>query len=286
MAIRPGRFASRSWIVPPKLGILAGGGELPGRLVEACRAAGREFFVITFEGEESEPIPEVARTSVGVGAVGKTLKLLRDEGCEEVVLAGPIKRPALKSLKLDWRGARLLPKVAAAKGDDALLSVVVGELEGEGFRVIGADDLLPQLLAPHGTLGRKVPSDEDQRDIDRGAEVLRALGPYDVGQGVVVEGGRVLGIEAAEGTRALLDRIAPLKHESGSGVLVKLAKPGQESRVDRPAIGESTVRQAAAAGLAGIAVEAGGAIIIDLDGVATAADELGLFVVGIVPAEA
>ncbi len=121
--------------MPPKVGILAGGGDLPGRLVEACRATGREFFVIAFEGEESEPIPEVATTRVGLGAVGKTLKLLHEEGCQEVVLAGPIKRPALKSLKLDWRGARLLPKVAAANGDNALLSVVVGALEGEGSHV-------------------------------------------------------------------------------------------------------------------------------------------------------
>lgn len=271
--------------MPPKVGILAGGGDLPGRLVEACRAAGREFFVIAFEGEDSEPIPEVAATRVGVGAVGKTLKLLHEEGCEEVVLAGPIKRPAFKSLKLDWRGARLLPKVAAAKGDNALLSVVVDALEGEGFRVIGADDLLPQLLAPQGSLGRHRPSEADQRDIDRGSNVLRALGPYDIGQAVVVEDGRVLGIEAAEGTRALLDRIPALKQAAGRGVLVKLAKPGQDRRVDRPAIGEATVRQAAEAGLAGIALEAGGAIIIDSQAVEAAADDLGLFVVGIVPTE-
>lgn len=252
--------------------------------MEACRAAGREFFVIAFEGEESEPIPEVVAARVGVGAVGKTLKLLHDEGCQEVVLAGPIKRPALKSLKLDWRGARLLPKVAAAKGDNALLSVVVDALEGDGFRVIGADDILPHLLAPLGTLGQNSPSEEDLRDIERGSEILRALGPYDIGQAVVLEDGRVLGIEAAEGTRALLDRIPSLKHAAGRGVLVKLAKLGQDRRVDRPAIGESTVRQAAKAGLAGIAVEAGGAIIIDSQGVSAVADELGLFVVGISPA--
>lgn len=259
---------------------------MPGRLVEACRTAGRDFFVIAFEGEDSEPIPDVTAVRVGVGAVGKTLKLLHDEGCEEVVLAGPIKRPALKSLKLDWRGARLLPKVAAAKGDNALLSVVVDALEGEGFRVIGADDILPQLLAPQGTLGRHRPSKADQRDIERGSDIVRALGPYDIGQAVVLEDGRVLGIEAAEGTRALLERIPALKHTAGRGVLVKMAKPGQDRRVDRPAIGVSTVRQAAEAGLAGIAVEAGGAIIIDSPGVAAVADELGLFVVGIVPTDA
>ena len=271
--------------MPPKVGILAGGGELPGRLVEACRASGREFFVIAFEGEEGEPIPGATTTRVGLGAVGKTLMLLHNEGCEEVVLAGPIKRPALKSLRLDLRGARLLPKFAAANGDNALLSVVVDTLERDGFRVIGAEDLLPQLLAPPGVLGQHPFSNEDQRDIDRGGDVLQALGPYDVGQAVVVEGGHVLGIEAAEGTRALLDRITHLKRTAGRGVLVKLAKPGQERRVDRPAIGESTVREAAKAGLAGIAVEADGAIIIDLPLVVAAADELGLFVVGIVPTE-
>ena len=270
--------------MPPKVGILAGGGDLPRRLVEACRASGREFFVITFEGEANAPIPDVPETRVGVGAVGKTLKLLRREGCEEVVLAGPIKRPALSSLKLDWRGARMLPKVAAAKGDNALLSAVVSELEGEGFRVIGPDDLLPQLLAPEGVLGKHAPKPEDEADIVRGAEVLRALGPHDVGQAVVVEHGRVLAIEAAEGTRALIERIGALKHTDGAGVLVKVPKPGQESRVDQPSLGASTVRQASRAKLAGIAVEAGGAIIIGLDAVIESADELGLFVMGIRPA--
>ena len=201
-----------------------------------------------------------------------------------MVLAGPIKRPAFKSLKLDWRGARMLPKVAAAKGDNALLSVVISELEGEGFRVIGADDLLPQLLAPVGVLGKHKPNPDDEEVIARGAEVLRALGPHDVGQAIVVERGRVLGIEAAEGTRVLVERIAPLKHAEGTGVLVKVPKPGQESRVDRPSVGASTVRQAARAKLAGIAVEAGGAIIIDLQAVIESADELGLFLMGFGPA--
>ena len=267
--------------MPPKVGILAGGGDLPGRLVDACRAAGRDVFVITFDGAaEYTDFGDTPRASVRLGAVGKTLKLLRSEGCEEVILAGPIRRPDLKSLRPDLRGARLLPRVLAAKGDDALLTAIVAELEGDGFRVVGADDLLPQLLAPAGALGAIVPDDNDRRDIAHGAEVLRALGPYDVGQAAIVVASRVLGIEAAEGTQALIARIAELKAAGRTGVLIKLPKPGQDRRVDLPAIGEATVAQCAAAGLAGIAVETDGVLILDQERTVGAADDAGLFLAG------
>jgi DUF1009 family protein len=271
--------------VPPKVGILAGGGDLPGRLVDACRSAGRDVFVITFDGAgEYGDLGDTPQASVRLGAVGKTLKLLHGEGCEEVILAGPIRRPDLKSLRPDLRGARLLPRILAAKGDDALLTAIVEELEGDGFRVVGADDLLPHLLAAAGELGRVTPGDDDRRDIAQGAQVLRALGPYDVGQAAIVSAGHVLGIEAAEGTEALIARIASIKPPGRAGVLVKLPKPGQDRRVDLPAIGEATVAQCAAAGLAGIAVEAGGVLVIDQDRAVAAADAAGLFLAGIVAA--
>ena len=273
--------------MPPKLGILAGSGALPQRVIEACRASGRDAFVIAFKGEtHAETVAIAPHAWVRIGAVGRTLKLLHEAECEEVVFAGPVRRPALASLVPDRRGAKLLAKLATAPGgDDSLFSILVSELEGEGFNVIGADDVVADILAPAGALGIHSPDGAASSDIERGVALVRALGTHDVGQAAVVQQGRVLGIEAAEGTDALIARCAALRLDGPGGVLVKLKKPGQQRRVDLPAIGRTTVVAAAAAGLRGIAVEAGATIIFDREAAAKAADEAGLFVIGLGPDE-
>ena len=269
--------------MPPKLGILAGSGTLPRRVLEACRASGRDAYVIAFKGEtEAETVASAAHAWVRIGAVGRTLELLREAECEDVVFAGPVRRPALSTLMPDRRGAKVLVKLAAAAGgDDSLFSILVSELEGEGFRVVGADDVIADILAPAGPLGAHSPDGAALKDIERGVDVVRALGKHDIGQAAVVQQGRVLGVEAAEGTDALIARCAGLRLEGPGGVLVKLKKPGQIRRVDLPAIGRKTVESAAAAGLRGIAVEAGDAIIFDREAAAEAADEAGLFVIAL-----
>jgi hypothetical protein len=269
--------------MPPKLGILAGGGALPVRVIEACRATGREFFVLAFEGQtDPRIIADTPHAWVRLGAVGEAFRLLRGAGVADVVLAGPVKRPNLSDIRPDLHGAKFLAKVGArAFGDDGLLSAVVKEIEEEGFRVIGADEVFAELRTPLGPCGRIVPDAVAAADIARGIEVARTLGRLDVGQAVVVQQGLVLGVEAIEGTDGLLARCAGLRREGPGGVLVKVAKPGQERRVDLPTVGVETVTTAAKAGLRGIALEAGGSLIIDRGAVARAADEAGLFVVGV-----
>ncbi len=95
--------------------------------------------------------------------------------------------------------------------------------------------------------------------------------------------GSVLGVEAVEGTDALLARAGDVRRAGPGGVLVKLCKPGQDKRVDLPTVGPDTVRKAQAAGLRGIAVEAGAAIVVDLDGMIREADRAGMFITGIAP---
>jgi len=208
---------------------------------------------------------------------------LKAEHCEEVVLAGPVRRPSFSKLKPDMRAIKLLSKIrkAAGQGDDAILSLLVEELESEDFRVVGADDLLSDVAAPDGNMSARTPSEGDRADIEMAARVAESLGALDVGQAVVVQQGVVLGVEAVEGTDALLKRCAALKREGQGGVLVKLKKPQQERRADLPTIGADTVRRAAEAGLNGIAVEAGQSLILDRPEVVAEANRLGLFVVGI-----
>jgi DUF1009 family protein len=267
-----------------RLGIIAGSGGLPRRLIESCRANGREVFVVALNGEaDPQTVVDVAHAWCRLGAAAKVLGLLRDNGVSDLVLAGAVRRPTLAAIRPDWRAAKFFAKVGYRMlGDDGLLSAIVKELEGEGFRLVGADNLLAEGAAvPEGPLGRLKPDAEAWADIDRGVATARALGALDIGQAVVVQQGLVLGVEAIEGTDALIRRCAELRREGPGGVLVKLEKPGQERRVDRPTIGPQTVRLAAAAGLQGIAVEAGATLLLDRDEVVSTADAAGIFVVGV-----
>jgi DUF1009 family protein len=269
-----------------RLGIIAGSGGLPRRLIESSRAKGREVFVLALRGEaEPETVENVPHAWCRMGAAAKALELLRDNGVTDLVLAGGIRRPTLSAVRPDWRAAKFFAKVGYRMlGDDGLLSAVVKELEIEGFRLLGAHELLDEGAAvPEGPLGRLRPNAEAAADIARGIAIARAVGRLDIGQAVVVQQGLVLGVEAIEGTDALLKRCAMLRRDGPGGVLVKLEKLGQEVRIDRPTVGPQTVRLAAEAGLQGIAVEAGATLLLDRDEMVRAADAAGLFVVGVRP---
>ncbi|MTJ84088.1 MAG: LpxI family protein [Telmatospirillum sp.] len=269
--------------MPPKLGIIAGGGHLPAQLVEAARAQGREVFVLAITGHADAPgLEAVPHAWVRLGEAGKGIEILQRQGVIDLVMAGPVRRPTLADLRPDWRTARFFARLGLrALGDDNLLRAVVAELESEGFHIVGLHSILGDILAPEGIWGRHQPDDQARADILRGLEVAHGLGLLDVGQSVVVQQGIVLGVEAIEGTDALLQRCAALRRQGGGGVLVKICKPGQEKRVDLPTIGQGTVASAAAAGLSGIAVQAGATVVVDRPATVAAADEAGLFLTGV-----
>src|SRR6516162_4039311 len=257
--IRAALSASLKGQMTTRLGIVAGAGGLPRRLVESCRAAGREVFVLALEGAaEPETVRDVPHAWCRIGAAMDGLSLLRDNNVTELVLAGSVRRPSLVALRPDWRAAKLFARIGyRAIGDDGLLSAIVAELEEEGFRVIAPDQLLTDEIVGAGPLGSVRPSSQSQADIEHGLRVARALGALDIGQAVIIQQGLVLGVEAIEGTDELIRRCVPLRREGPGGVLVKIEKPHQERRADRPTIGPRTVTRAAEARLLGIAVEAG-----------------------------
>jgi DUF1009 family protein len=197
-----------------------------------------------------------------------------------------VRRPSLLNLRPDAEGLRILARIgrAAFSGDDGLLSAVIRVFGEEGFRVIGAHDVMREALGPVGLLSRTAPDELALIDIKRAVAVVRALGAVDVGQGCVVQQGVVLAVEAVEGTDAMLARCAALARPGPGGVLVKRPKPGQERRADLPTIGPDTIRNAAAAGLRGVAFEAGGTILADRAATAAASDAAGLFLLGLDPA--
>ena len=266
-----------------KLGLVAGGGALPRRVIERCRAERRDVFVVALKGHaDPAAVRDVPHTWIRLGAPGRGLRALRAAGCSDLVLAGPVRRPALGELRPDWTAMRFFARLGRrAMGDDGLLRAVIGALEGEGFRVHGLHEILGDILAPAGVLGMHVPDDAAHRDIARARDVAAALGRVDVGQAAVVQQGLVLGVEAIEGTDALIRRCAELRRAGPGGVLVKQPKPDQEARADLPAIGPATLSRAAEAGLRGVAVAAGATVVVDYEATVAEADRCGLFLYGV-----
>jgi len=273
------------------LGIIAGLGELPVAIASHAAASGQGVFVLRLKGFEEPALAEYPGDVVGLGEIGGVLDKLKTAGCKDVVFAGIVKRPNFKDLKLDMRGALLLPRVIkeARKGDDALLRVLVSEFEKHGFNVIGSEEANRALLAPPGLISGPAPTDEQMADIRHAAHVAAEIGRLDIGQGCIVCDGLVLAVEAQEGTDGMLKRCAELPEDvrgtavARRGVLVKRPKPVQERRIDLPTTGVSTVELAAAAGLAGIAVEAGGALLLRRSDMEAAAEQHGIFIYGFRP---
>ena len=272
--------------VSAPVGILASGGVLPLDLAAAIVASGRPVHIVGYEGFADPAIAAHPHEWVNLGQVSRLLGSFRRAGCREIVIVGVLQRPNLWRLRFDFGLLKYLPTVIRLTrgGDDSVLRRCVRFFEGEGFTVRGVGDLAPMLLAQAGPLGQRTPAERNTPALLRAERAIQALGPFDLGQAVVATADRIVAVEGSRGTDAMLRELGPGGSGAGlgaGGVLVKLAKPEQEMRVDLPTIGPVTIERAAAAGLAGIGVGAGNAIILDRAAVRTKADACGLFVVGL-----
>ncbi len=271
---------------PGQIGILAGGGSLPREIAEAAARRGLGVHIVAIDSEAGSDFGSFPVSRVGFGEVGAMVRALKAAGAERLVIVGRARRPDLSRLKTDLGFWLALPRILglmAAGGDDSVLRGVVAFFESRGLAVVGPAEVAPELVVGEGPLGALGPSAADAEDIALGFAVVGALGSFDIGQGAVVANGEVEAIEGAEGTDPMLARVAERRRGSGApprGVLVKRSKPGQELRVDMPAIGPDTIAAAAAAGLKGVAVEAGRVLVADRDALVARAAEAGLFVVG------
>jgi DUF1009 family protein len=272
---------------PHTLGIIAGGGKLPGRVASAAAAAGRAVFIVGLEGfAEPDVISAWPHVFLRIGAVRGIFGFFRQHHCRDLVLIGPIRRPSFRDILPDSDAAKIIARIgrSAFAGDDGLLSAVIRILGEEGFRVLGFHEIIGEALGPRGLLSRAAPSADAMADVRRGIAVTRALGAVDVGQACVINAGVVIAVEAVEGTDAMLSRCGVLMDTLGmkkpAGVLVKAVKPGQDRRADLPTIGPDTISHAAEAGLAGIAYDAGGTILAEREACIARADDLGLFLLG------
>ena len=271
------------------LAMICGGGSMPLAVADYVTKRGRPVVLFPIRGAaDGTEVDRYPHHWIYIGQIGKFLRLARAAGCSDLVFIGAMVRPSIWQVHPDLVGLSFLLHVLAAfrGGDNHLLSSMGKLMEQEGFRLLGAHEVAPEILVPEGVLGRVQASERDIADIALGFDYLRATGPFDVGQAVVVAGKHVLAVEAAEGTDQLLARVAELRANGrvrsavGTGVLVKAPKRGQDLRFDMPSIGPLTVEGVARAGLAGIAVVAGSTIIAEPGQLVMAADRANIFVVG------
>jgi DUF1009 family protein len=275
----------------PPLAILCGGGDFPVHVARAAIQRGRDPVMVGIVGAADKRIEAFPHFWVHMGEVGKLFRALKERGIVEIVIVGAMTRPEFADLRLDWGALRRLAGLASLfrGGDNRLLVGIARLFENEGVAVLGVQQIAPQLLVSPGALGALAPSAQALTDARKGGELIAALSPFDVGQAVVVANGRVLAIEAAEGTDSMLARIADLRaahrlrFKGKAGVLVKAPKRGQDMRLDMPAVGPKTIEGAKNAQLEGVALAAGRVLIADRASFARAADEAGLFVFGLEP---
>ena len=278
----PAATTPRAAGAPGALGILAGGSGVPAEIAEAVMRRGRAVHIVALEGAAEKDVERFPHTWVNLGGIGAMLRAFKTNGCSEIVIVGRVKRPNLRTVRPDlgfWTSLPVLVRLLRG-GDDAILRIVLGFFERHGLKVIGAHEAAPELIAPTGVLGLHRPSPDAMQSIGCCAEALAALGPFDAAQAAVAVGRQLLAIEGADGTDAMLRRLAERRMPDG-GVLVKLPKAGQEQRMDMPAIGPETMLRAEDARLSGIAVLAGLTLFAERLRAMELADEAGLFVAGI-----
>lgn len=282
-------------LVRDRLAIIAGGGLLPRYVADAARARGEDPFVLALRDESSPDWTGFDHQVISIGNYAGIGAAFRAKGIGRAVLSGSVRRrPEWRDIHAPLKALAAVPSIIRTLlkgGDDAVLKMVIRLIEAEGVRVVGAHEIVPDLLGSEGPLGTVTPDAAAEADIAAAAAAALALGRLDVGQGAVALGGRVVALEGAEGTDAMLERVASLRAAGRistrrKGVLVKLCKPEQDLRADLPSVGMETLHRARAAGLAGIAVEAGRSLVLERAALVAEADAHGLFVTGIIPERA
>jgi DUF1009 family protein len=284
------RMSQQDVAISSPVGLIAGGGVLPFAVADSLLARGITPIFFALRGVcDPDLVARFHHHWIAIGQLGRLARLMRSEGCRDLVFIGTLVRPALSEIRLDWGTLRVMRNILSAfrGGDDHLLSSIGRLFEQDGFRLLGIKDVAPDVLMPSGCLTQAQPDQAAIADIARGREVLRALSPFDIGQAVVVIGGHVVGVEDIEGTDGLLARVARLRKEGrirtklGHGVLVKAPKSGQDLRFDLPTLGPRTIDGVVAAGLAGIAIVAGNTIVAEPQEMTAKADAAKIFVTGL-----
>lgn len=283
------RQTSHSLTSDARLAIVAGYGRLPVDVALAAREQGIDPFILALKGEADQNWDDFDHRIVPIANFALVARTLKELNVDRIILAGGVRnRPKVSDIRISFKMLFSFPKLLKdilAGGDDALLRTTINLFELHGVEVVGAQEIVPNLLAAEGVLGEIGIRELDEIDIEVASNAASQLGLDDKGQAAVSINGKVVAIEGSDGTDAMLKAISLQKRtgktEGGQGVLVKLCKPQQDRRADLPTIGPMSVRNAHKAGLSGIAVEAGRSFILDKENVIKEANKYGMFIAGI-----
>lgn len=265
-----------------KLGLIAGNGFLPKKIIEHCLHNDRQIIVVSIDPEPDDIISKIPNIQLNISSVGKAIKFFNSHDVQEIVFAGGLIRPKLSELRPDASGIKLLSRITKAKfnGDNKLLSTILDFFEEEGFSIIGAHEIVTDLLAPKGVIGKMKPTKGQLSDIEVGVKIAKSIGELDIGQAVIVQDKTIIGVEAIEGTDNLIKRCKELQFKKQGAILVKTKKPNQDQRIDLPTVGVKTVLNAHQNNLSAIAIEAGQSLIIDKEQVIKTANKHNILLIG------
>ncbi len=246
-----------------RLGIIAGKGLLPLDVAFAARIDGYEVFIFPIIGQSDAIFDGFTVVPIRLGAIANARAAMLESGIRQLVMVGKVGWPSLAALRPDFDGVKLLGRMIT-KGDDGALRLIKSYFMEKGIDILGVDLFLRDRKMPIGVISGPAPTAEESAIIAQAVSVLSALGSHDVGQSIVAQNGRILAIEAAEGTDAMLTRCHGLIHASdGIACFVKMAKSHQERNLDTPVIGCKTIEVAANAGIGLVAAEAGKVLLAD-----------------------
>lgn len=262
------------------IGIVAGSGQFPVLVARGARAEGLKVFICGFKGHTDPALEAEADEFIilPLGQLNKLIEFFKGNQVQRLTLAGAIKKPKALDFKPDLRATKLFFKLRN-QGDDAILRALASELESEGLTLVQAAELVPGLLAPAGVQSKRRPDDDEWESIRYGWPIGKSLGAYDIGQCLVVKQKMVVAIEALEGTDATLERAGELGVKDC--IALKMSKPGQDERMDLPAIGLGTIEILARLGYTCLAYEAERTLFFDREAALALADRNKIAVVGI-----
>ena len=266
----------------PKLGLIAGNGDLPGAIAEDARSKGYEIIAVGLE-----PLAQKSLSSdvdeikwINVGKLGEIIGFLKESGVKEAVMAGKVPKSLLYKSKIspDLRAIKLLFSLKD-KSDDSILLALAKELKKEGIALLNTTDFTSSLLTPEGVLTKKGPSETEWKDIVFGWKIAKEVGRLDIGQTVVISNQAVMAIEAIEGTDEAIKRGGAL---AGSGaIVIKVSKPQQDMRFDVPVVGIDTIKAMLEVKARVLAVESGKSIILGKGKLIKEAEKAGISIVGV-----
>ncbi len=265
-----------------KIALVAGALDLPFFTRDALRRAGWDVFVV---GLKNYVDPRLAPDMVvRLGGGGRAIREVRRRGIKKLTFVGALGHPNLSDLRPDlWTFMTLLKIIKHQRGYDSMAVALNNVLEKQGFEIVAAQDLVPELtFEVAGPQTRAKPSASDRKNIERAIEVSHTIGAADIGASVVVDS-QVIAVEAAEGTARMLDRVVDMRKNKrkSSGVFAKMTKPNQDLRIDIPAIGVDTVNAVAAAHLRGIVVNTRTCFVVNKPAVIAQANKLGIFILAL-----